>query len=283
MSHRSVHVVAAGDIACDPNDPAFHGGQGSGGQCQQMATSDLWVNDPTVDAAFVLGDSSTRTARFGSSAAPTTRHGAEGFDVTYPAPGNHEYQVAGASGYFRYFGDRTFGNTGWYSVRIGQWHVVSLNSNCPPVNCSATSPQVEWLKEDLRVHDERCTLAFFHHPIVASVGPFGDPVEPHVRPFMRALYDAGADVVLNGHQHTYERFARADWQQVPDKGGIRQFIAGTGGSGLHRQDLTIAPNSQVRKLALGVLHLELKAKRYTWAFENLSGQILDQGATTCSP
>lgn len=248
-----------------------------------MATSDLWVNDPTVDAAFVLGDLQYEDGalwKFNRSYDPSW---GRGFDVTYPAPGNHEYQVAGASGYFSYFGARTRGNTGWYSVNIGQWHVVSLNSNCPPVNCSASSPQVEWLKEDLRVHDERCTLAFFHHPIVASVGPFGDPVEPHVRPFMRALYDAGADVVLNGHQHTYERFARADWQQAKDRDGIRQFIAGTGGSGLHRQDLTIAPNSQIRRLALGVLHLELMVKRYSWRFENLSGNTLDQGSTTCSP
>ncbi|MEX2275390.1 MAG: metallophosphoesterase [Actinomycetota bacterium] len=280
-SHRSVHVVAAGDIACDPNAGAFHDGEGTGNYCRQMATSDLWVNDPTVEAAFALGDLQYEDGalwKFNRSYDPSW---GRGFGVTYPAPGNHEYQIAGAAGYFAYFGARTFGSTGWYSADIGRWHVISLNSTCPPVNCSGSSPQLTWLRDDLRANDARCTLAFFHHPIVASVGPFGDPVEPQVRPFMRALYEAGADVVLNGHQHTYERFARADWEQNKDAAGIRQFIAGTGGSGLHRQDMTIAPNSQVRRLALGVLHLELRTKRYVWWFENLSGQSLDEGATTC--
>ena len=128
--------------------------------------------------------------------------------------GNHEYYTAGASGYFTYFEDRasptesgcTVNCKGYYSYDLGTWHVVVLNSNCAEVGgCEASSARGQWLKDDLAAHPNACTLAYFHHPRFTSAKLGNNSA---VAPFWEALYDAGAEVVLNnGHAHVYERFA----------------------------------------------------------------------------
>ena len=119
-----------------------------------------------------------------------------------PAPGNHEYQTSGASGYFDYFaglgvptGKR---GEGWYSFDIGSWHFVSLNSSngCSPVKCSAGSPQETWLRNDLAATTQPCILAYWHHPLSTVAG---------LKPLWQDLHDAGADFVLVGHTHTYSK------------------------------------------------------------------------------
>lgn len=202
---------------------------------------------------------------------------------TRPAPGNHEYDTPGAAGYFGYFGG-TAGNPGegYYSYDLGSWHMIALNSNCGEVGgCSAGDPQQRWLKADLADNRRRCTLAYFHHPLFSS-GKYS-PGIPKVKPLWETLYAAGADVVLNGHDHNYQRFAPQDPEGKADpERGIRQFVVGTGG---RRPYLTGPPigNSQVQSDdAFGVLKLTLRPEGYDWWFVPVEGAwFTDSGSARC--
>ena len=203
---------------------------------------------------------------------------------TYPALGNHEYETPGASGYFGYFGAAAGDPTkGYYSYDLGSWHVVVLNSNCEQVGgCGTGSPQERWLREDLKAHPAACTAAYFHHPRFSSYGSY---TNVSMGPFWEALYDMGADVVLSGHSHTYERFAAQDPDGQADPAqGIRQFVVGTGGKSLHSFGTTVRANSEVRiDDTYGVLKLTLHAGGYDWEFVPVDGGTLssDSGADRC--
>jgi len=203
-------------------------------------------------------------------------------DRTLPAPGNHEYQTRGAAGYVDYFGAaaRPAGAT-WYSRDVGDWHVVVLDSNCSAVGrCDSGSPQATWLAADLAASDARCTLAIWHHPVFSS-GDHGN--HDFVRPFWQILYDEGADVVINGHDHDYERFAPQDADRRPTDGGLRQFVVGTGGV-LLRGFGRVAANSEVRDSSThGVLRLTLREDGYDWSFVPVAGgTFTDAGSGSCS-
>ena len=196
---------------------------------------------------------------------------------TRPAPGNHEYGSPEAAPYFAYFGQAAGKpGEGWYSYDLGKWHVVVLNSEVPH---TADSPQIQWLRADLAANPARCTLAYWHHPRFSS-GPHGN--NAGMAPFWDALYEAGADVVLVGHDHTYERFA----PQAPDgradaARGIRQFVVGTGGRSAYAFQGTAA-NSEVRYNAgPGVLRLDLDETGYRWRFIPVTGASPDEGSGTC--
>ena len=148
---------------------------------------------------------------------------------TKPAPGNHDYETEGASAYFDYFGEAAGQpGKGYYSYELGQWHIVALNSNCEEVGCQASSPQLRWLEADLAKDTKSCTLAYFHYPLFSS-GKYRPGIQ-EVKPLWDALYTADADVVLNGHDHNYQRFAPQDPNGKADpEGGIREFVVGTGG------------------------------------------------------
>jgi hypothetical protein len=201
---------------------------------------------------------------------------------TRPVPGNHEYQSSRAAPYFAYFGARAgAAGQGWYAYDVGTWRVYSLNSNCVAVGgCGAGSPQEAWLRADLAANPRACVAAIWHHPLFSS-GAHGN--DAATRGLWNALYDGGADLVINGHDHDYERFApqRPDGTADAAK-GIREFVVGTGGVGLRRFSTTRA-NSQVRKsTVLGVLRLELKASSYTWRFMPVAGSTwTDTGSTAC--
>jgi hypothetical protein len=195
---------------------------------------------------------------------------------TFPAPGNHEYESPGALPYFEYFGQLAEGPTGqgYYSFEVGDWHAVALNSNIP---VSPGSAQATWLRSDLSTSSARCTLAYWHHPLFTS-GPDGDTQS--MRDLWRILYEAGADVVLNAHEHMYERFAPQDPDGRPDPArGIRQFIAGTGGAFLY-QPVRLHPNSERRISTFGVLKMTLWSDRYQWEFIPVAGES-DSGSGTC--
>ena len=201
---------------------------------------------------------------------------------TKPSVGNHEYITSGASGYFGYFGAAA-GNPkkGYYSYNRGGWHVVALNSMCENVGgCTATSPMVRWLKQDLAANPKGCTIAYFHHPLFSS-GEHGN--ETKMRPTWQALYAANADVVVSGHDHDYERFAPQTPRGTRDTArGIREFVVGTGGAS-HVAFGTIKANSQVRNAdTFGVLKLTLLPDSYKWKFVPVAGQTFtDSGTTSC--
>ena len=202
---------------------------------------------------------------------------------TKPAPGNHEFHSIGATFYFEYFG-KAAGDPkqGYYSYDLGSWHIIALNSECAEVGgCGEGSPEERWLRADLAEHPSACRLAYFHKPLFSSGGTHGD--DPEVKPFFQALYDAHADVVLNGHDHDYERFAPQDPNGNLDFArGIREFVIGTGGKN-HRPFGTPEATSEVRDAtAFGVLKLTLKAKRYDWEFIPEEGRTFtDSGSDTC--
>jgi hypothetical protein len=241
-------------------------------------TADLVKQIP--GAVFTAGDNSNEegsTVEFAKCFDPTW---GQFKDRIHPSPGNHDYMTAGASGYFDYFGAAAGqAGQGWYSYDLGAWHVIALNSNCNDVACGPNSAQVAWLKDDLAAHPGRCTLAYWHHPRFSSglAGTFG------MDAFWEALYSAGADVVINGNDHDYERFAPQNPQGYPDpQRGIREFVVGTGGAG-QRAFNSILPTSEIHQTGtFGVLKLTLWSDRYDWEFIPVpGGSFTDTGSTTC--
>jgi hypothetical protein len=202
---------------------------------------------------------------------------------TRPAVGNHEYRTSGASGYFDYFGaaagDR---DKGYYSYDLGDWHVVVLNSECAQIGgCHAGSTQEQWLRADLAAHPVDCTLAYMHHPRFSSGSGHGD--HPFLEPLWHALFDAGADVVLAGHDHNYERFAPLTPSGTLDaRYGVRSFVVGTGGRTL-RPLGALKPHSEIFDAAtFGILELTLREDGYDWRFVPEAGKsFTDAGSDGC--
>lgn len=196
---------------------------------------------------------------------------------TRPSPGNHEYDAAGAAGYFAYFGSNAGpANLGYYSYNLGTWHIVSLNSLVPAKSGSA---QLAWLESDLSENQAPCTLAYWHFPLFSS-GQNGP--KQAMQDVWRLLYDQGVDVVLSGDDHLYERFGPQDPDGRRDPArGIRQFTVGTGGAALY-QFVRVAPNSEVRFSAYGVLKLTLRSGTYDWEFLPVAGgSFRDFGTGPC--
>ena len=196
-------------------------------------------------------------------------------DRTMPVSGNHDWNTAGAAGYFGYFGAAAGDPvTGLYSYDVGDaWHVVVLNSECAKITggCGAGSPQDLWLAADLNAAGNRNVIAMWHKPLFTSESNGGNP---ETRPLFATLYAHGVDLLLTGHAHLYERFA----PQAPDGAadpafGVRQFIVGTGGAESSSSGATPAANSEVRKIGVfGVLKLTLHADSYDWVFVPVPGE-----------
>jgi hypothetical protein len=283
-------IAAAGDIACDPANSSFKGGSGTSTSCRQMATSNLLVN-AGLDAVLAIGDlqyACAGTSAFQQSYEPSWGR-VKG--ITFAAAGNHEYQKSGGTncdttgkgtGYFNYFGARAGDpSKGYYSFDLGSWHLIALNSMCSTAGgCSAGSPQEKWLRADLAAHPSACTLAFFHYPRFSS-GSTGS--SSSMDPFWDALYDYGAEVVLSGHDHIYERFGPQTPNAAPDFArGIREFVVGTGGRSLFGFSSTIKPNSEARSKTYGVLKMVLRPTGYDWEFLAEAGKTFtDSGSTSC--
>ena len=202
---------------------------------------------------------------------------------TRPAVGNHEFHSTGATYYFSYFGAAAGDPTkGYFSYDLGTWHIVVLNSECQQIGgCQAGSEEEKWLRSDLAAHPAACTLAYFHKPLFSSGGAHGDALE--FKPFWQALYDAHADIVVNGHDHDYERFAPQNPNGEADPvHGIREFVVGTGGKN-HRPFHASDRNSEVRNAdSFGVLKLTLRAHGYDWNFIPEAGKsFTDAGTGAC--
>jgi acid phosphatase type 7 len=286
-------VAAAGDIACDPGDHSFNGGVGVRGACRQHLSSDLLLRED-LSQVLVLGDAQYEDGalwKFQASFDPSwgrLKH------LIRPVPGNHEYEVTGASGYFDYFngegaqsGPAGGRGAGYYSFDVGTWHLIALNSECVNVGgCGNGSPQMQWLRNDLASHPAACTLVYWHRPRFSSGSHGGEDEDGDgtgdMLPAWNLLYQAGADVILNGHEHFYERFA----PQRPDgaydaQRGIREFISGMGGRNVFGFR-TLAPNSEYRTHGVGELELELGDGRYEWRLVRaVSGSVADAGSGAC--
>lgn len=200
---------------------------------------------------------------------------------TRPSPGNHDYVTPYANAYYDYFG-RLAGppQQGYYSFDLGAWHVISLDSN---VDARIVGYQGQWLRADLEAHRTACTLAFWHHPVFSTV-PSTD-TNYSVRQLWTLLYEYGADVVVNGHVHYYERFApQTPTGQYDPQRGIREFIVGTGGAFLQSKvPNKPAPNSEVvNNVTWGVIKFTLHPASYNWEFIPVEGSTFhDSGSTDC--
>jgi hypothetical protein len=261
-------ITAAGDISLPIPSAAT------------KATAQLVTSiDPTV--ALTLGDNQYPTgalADFQTGYGPTW---GVFKSKTWPAPGNHEYDAsATAAGYFSYFGSRAPNE--WYSFDLGAWHLISLNSNCAKVGgCTAGTPEYEWLRADLASHPAACTLAYWHHPRWSSGTEHGN--SPQVAPFVQLLYAAGAEVILSGHEHNYERYApQTPSGSVDTARGIVEFVVGTGGADLYGFG-TPDTNSLVRNASTnGVLQMTLHPSSYDFRFRPVAGSsFTDAGSRTC--
>jgi hypothetical protein len=286
-------VAAAGDIACDTSSAFYNGGVGSPGHCRQQATSDLLVGGG-FSAVLALGDTQYHVGALADFEAVFDKTWGRVKPIIRPAVGNHEYSTSNARGYFDYFngvgkhsgpaGDR---DKGYYSFDIGSWHLIALNSQCDQIahggalnGCAPGSPQNRWLQADLAAHRTSCTIAYWHSPRFNS-GFRGNSSAS--QPFWDVLHAAGADIVLSGDAHSYERFAPQDPNGAPDPvRGIRAFVVGTGGvffTGWSK----VKPNSEVRHNdTFGVLALTLHPTSYEWRFlPEAGGTFADAGSGAC--
>ena len=260
------YVIAAGDIA------------GCAATYKDEATAAIIMQYPGAQV-LALGDNAYPD---GSAANYTCYDASWGAfkHRTRPVPGNHEYHTAGAAGYFGYFGAAAGDPArGYYTYDVGTWRVYALNSE---VSTSATSPQVAWLKADLAARPARCILAYWHRPLFTSSTVHAGKLS--LKPLWSALQSAGAELVLTAHNHHYERFARQTADGVASPAGIREFVAGGGGSGSLYQFLaTPAANSQKRYRGHGVLLLGLYPGGYTWKHLALPGSTFaDAGSQSCT-
>jgi hypothetical protein len=299
---ETMTIVGAGDIAeCSPDNNA-------------QATAALLASIPGT--VLALGDNAypdgTRTQyancydnyRLSDGSifdANRTAWWGQYKDRTMPVVGNHEYHSSKvAQPYFDYFSAQNgfklprapVPNTpanpgltpgkGYYSYDLGSWHIVALNSNCNKVGgCERTSTQGKWLQNNLaNTTNRQCTLAYFHHPLYST----GNNVtNPNVKPLWQILYNNGAEVILNGHAHRYERFAPlTPGGKIDQNNGIRQFVAGTGGAP-GGSEVQQAPGVEVVKTGTsGVLKLDLSAGSYSWEFVPIAGQTFtDSDEDSC--
>jgi len=283
-------VGAAGDIACDPAAPAFESGNGTATDCRASHTVGLLKG---VDAVLPLGDIQYEcgsTTAFAQSYDPTW---GKMKSITHPVPGDKDYALTGGAdcpttagaGYYSYFGSAAGDPAkGYYSYNIGTWHVVALNTAaCPdnPASCAPGSAQDLWLQQDLAANTSQCTLAYYQNPRFASTasGSGGDPTYQQI---WQDLYTGGADVVLNGDRHWYERFAPLNASGAPDSTyGVRQFIVGTGGAGLDTPGTPLATSQALNADTHGVLRMTLHNGSYDWSFVPDEGTFTDSGTGGC--
>jgi hypothetical protein len=244
-------IVAAGDISC----PSV--------TCHDDETSNLVVAN-TPDKVLTLGDNQYDGGALADYQAYYEPDWGRLKSITMPTPGNHDPPSSGYSTYF--------GVPANYSYDLGQWHLISLNS-------TSIAAATAFLDSDLAQHTNRCILAYWHHPRFSSGSVHGDNTA--LAPLWDRLYAAGADVVLNGHDHEYERFAPQDPAAVADPAGIREFVVGTGGRTLYGFG-TLRANSEIRFSRYGVLRMTLHPGSYDWRFQGEDGVTYDLGSGTCS-
>ncbi|HEX9832200.1 MAG TPA: DNRLRE domain-containing protein, partial [Mycobacterium sp.] len=287
-------LAVAGDIACDPADSSFNNGNGDPTNCQQMAVSDLMIARG-VDAVIPLGDNQYECGGYQALLQSYDPSWGRLFDITFPVIGNHDYTAptgtdcdptGNAAGHWQYWGAKAGDPTeGYYSADVGTWHVVLLNSNCSKAGgCQEGSAQQQWLAADLAAHPNTCTIAAFHHPRWSSAEK---PNDPRYDALWRTLADAGADVLVVGHAHQYQRFTPMDANGQAAADGLREFVVGTGGKHIHAGDFL--PNENPTTLqtwndnSFGALFLTLHPTSYDWEFAPIPGEpFTDSGSTNCS-
>ncbi|MEC5217500.1 hypothetical protein RCH09_002458 [Actimicrobium sp. GrIS 1.19] len=273
LAGPGVTVFAAGDIAdCRKQAPS---------STMAARSAEFVATELAADAGAVvlaLGDNvyqSGTAAEFADCYGPTWGRFKS---RTWPVPGNHEYYSKDALGYYDYFGAQAGPQQrGYYSIEVGQWHVMSLNSN---LKGDAQQAQLDWLRADLAAHPTHCALAYWHHPQYSSGGHGNND---QMRAAWAMLAEAGTELILSGHDHDYERFSPVDALGKRDVAkGMRQFVVGTGGAELSPLAFARAGSETVNNATYGVLKLQLKPAGYEWEFISVAGEPFhDAGSAAC--
>lgn len=274
-------IVAVGDIACDPSDNNFSGDNQL--FCQSKKTYEL-LETIKPDAVLILGDIQYEDGALEKFNKSYDKDWGKAKNITYPVPGNHEYGVDEAKDYFSYFGSRAGEpGKGYYGLDLGSWHIIALNSNCEHISgCGRNSEQAVWLEQELAKSQPYCSLAFWHHPRFTSGKYTADgDAAGRTEAFWNILFEHKAELVLNGHDHIYERFAPQSPAGKPNEIGLRQFTVGTGGKNLYQQQSQKPNSEKVIDNNFGVLALELYEKSYKWQFVSTQNKVLDSGSGNC--
>jgi hypothetical protein len=284
----TVSIVTAGDIACTAGKAV------TSTSCQQQATSDVALSLQPA-AVLPLGDDQYELGSLSDFQSVYDPTWGRMKSISYPVPGNHEYgyigtaiEPTGGEGYFTYFGDRshplqpgcTINCTSWYSYDLGDWHLIALDSQCAVVGgCNPGNPQYTWLSNDLKANTKKCTLAYWHIPLFSS----SQDHQPDMKSIYALLQSKGADVVLNGHAHFYERFDPQDSAGVANPNGLTEFLVGSGGRNFFTIRATPSANSVARIAnTFGVLKMDLSSNGYSWQFvPTVAGAPTDSGSATC--
>ncbi len=259
-----VLAYAAGDIGECAGKPAA---QSAAAQTAKMIPADAAVF-VVGDTAYPRADTATLQECYTPTWGPFLAH-------TYAVPGNHDYVDGSPADFLKYFGERN-GRRTWYRVQVGDWWVIGLDSN---LSSPGLDEQQAWLEQQLREieGDGRCIVSMWHHPVFSTGLHRKDGKK--MLPAWAALERAGADLVLNGHEHFYESFERKDASGRNDPAGMREIIAGTGGAGLYDLSVVLGAKSYARRHGLVELHLE--KNRYEYAFRTLDGRTRDAGSAQC--
>ncbi len=262
-------MIGAGDISsCS----------GTGGNASEATAKIL---DKLSGTIFTAGDNAYATGTDKEFTCYDARWGRQKAR-TLPAPGNHDYLQKNAAPYFKYFGAAAGDPTkGYYSKDVGPWHVIVINSNCAEIGgCAATSPQAKWLEADLAAHTQKCTMAIWHHPLY-NMGNHGPATE--MKPIWQILYDHDADLVVNGHDHNYQRWKpQTPAGKVDEARGIVELLVGTGGAAFYDFDPKPANIEVNDNVTFGVIKLTLRPTDMDFEFVPVEGQTFtDKGTITC--
>jgi len=257
-AERSVVLLGAGDISSCDND-------------NDEATAKLLDDIPGT--VFVLGDNVYVDGTYRDFIRCYDPTWGRHKDRTRPVPGNHEYFTDEAAGYFEYFSNIP----SYYAYDLENWRIYALNSE---IDVSPTGEQIQWLKQDLAANPRHCVLAYWHQPLWSS--RYEDGSDAVYETLWKTLHDAGAELVVNGHIHNYERFMEMNAEGMAASPGLREIVVGTGGVN-HDGYVTTLPTSEVRNAeTYGVLILTLKPNSYSWRFVPVAGAAFaDSGTTNC--
>ncbi|HEV3069416.1 MAG TPA: chitobiase/beta-hexosaminidase C-terminal domain-containing protein [Streptosporangiaceae bacterium] len=297
-------IGSAGDIACDPTAAGFNNGFGYGGDCVAASTASLLTG---IDAVLPLGDNQYNcggVAAYEQAYGPTW--GVKR-SITYPVPGDKDWTTSGGTdcpatagaGYQQYFSSSggIFGSplppvvnvsdtSAYYSYNLGSWHIIALNTSpcvlTDPGFCAAGSAQDLWLQNDLAHNTATCTLAYYQNPRWASTAS-GSGGDATMQQLWQDLYSGGADVVLNGDSHWYERFAPQNGSGTIDNTyGVREFIVGTGGAGLEPPGTEVLTSQVLNATTHGIIKMTLHNGSYSWQFiNNGESTFTDSGSANC--
>ncbi len=265
---RGPRVVLAGDIACAP------GGRVSAVTCRQAATARLAAS---LRPRYVvtLGDEQYENGRLAAFRRVYARTWGRFNSINKPVPGNHDYHVNGAAGYFAYFARQTRA-PGYYAWDANGWRIYALNSNCSKLDCAA---EAAWLDRDMTAHPRACSALTMHHPRYSSDSQHGD--SPEVGRFWAVALRHHADLALAGHAHDYERFRAMDASGNITGRGMVSFVVGTGGKSLYTRHRARKGSVRFANRRAGVLALRLGRRGYAWTFKTIDRRTIDSGVRSC--